>query len=129
LSRADLEQIVMLVRTTLVALHQANLTGNYTVLRDLSAPDFQTRNSAADLARIFAAVRERRVDLAEAVLLDPHLGDLKITPDKQLHVAGWLATRPAPISYEMLFQSLGGVWRLYGIAVNPASQVGSNGPG
>src|SRR5262245_26287516 len=43
-----------LVRSALLTLNDANRCGNYTVLRDLAAPDFQARNTAADLARIFA---------------------------------------------------------------------------
>ena len=33
------EQLVSVVRNVLLAVNDANLTGNYTVLRDLSAPD------------------------------------------------------------------------------------------
>jgi hypothetical protein len=40
---------LILIRQTLLALDQANKTGNYTVLRDLGSPDFQA-NTAAGLA-------------------------------------------------------------------------------
>ena len=33
----------MLIYTTLIALNQANLTGNYSVVRDLAAPGFRER--------------------------------------------------------------------------------------
>jgi hypothetical protein len=122
-AQSDAAVILMLVRTTLVALHQANMTGNYTVLRDIAAPDFHDHNSAADLARIFGPIRDKHIDLAEAVLLDPHISDLKVLPNKLLHVSGWLATRPTPIAFEFLFQPIAGTWRLYGIAVDPARQV------
>jgi hypothetical protein len=35
-----------------LTLNDANRSGNYTVLRDLAAPDFQGRNTAADLSQI-----------------------------------------------------------------------------
>ena len=55
---ADIDKngVLILVRSTLLALDQANKTGNYTVLRDLGAPGFQT-NTAARLAEIFAYQR------------------------------------------------------------------------
>ena len=43
------EQALYLIRSTLLTLNDANQSGNYTVLRDLAAPDFQARNTAADL--------------------------------------------------------------------------------
>ena len=46
--------MLILVRTTLLALDQANKTGNYTVLRDLAAPGFQV-DTAARLAEISPA--------------------------------------------------------------------------
>jgi hypothetical protein len=49
-------------------LHDKKLcSGNYTVLRDLAAPDFQARNTAADLGRSF----RRSFDLYGAALFAP----------------------------------------------------------
>ena len=39
----SLEQALYLIRSTLLRLNDANRSGNYTVLRDLAAPDFQAR--------------------------------------------------------------------------------------
>jgi hypothetical protein len=41
--------VLTLVRSALIALQQANETGNYTVLRDLGAPGFEEANTAARL--------------------------------------------------------------------------------
>jgi len=57
------------VRSTLLTLNDANHSGNYTVLHDLAAPDFQAKNSAADLAQSFADLRRRNFDLFAAALL------------------------------------------------------------
>ena len=43
LSVPDDVQLLLMIKTTLIAFNQANITGNYTVLRDLAAPDFQMR--------------------------------------------------------------------------------------
>src|SRR5262245_35616863 len=62
-AQIDRNGVLILIRTTLLALDQANKTGNYTVLRDLGAPDFQA-NSAAQLADIFAQQRRDNIDLS-----------------------------------------------------------------
>jgi hypothetical protein len=41
------EVLLVLIRTTLLALNQAVQTGNFTVLRDLGSPDLQAANSPA----------------------------------------------------------------------------------
>src|SRR4051794_31257542 len=38
----DRNGVLILIRSALIALDQGNKTGNYTVLRDLGAPGFQT---------------------------------------------------------------------------------------
>lgn len=119
LSRADLELVVTLLRSTLVALHQANVTGNYTVLRDLAAPSFRDSNNAAQLGEIFASVRERRIDLGRVVLLDPQLSAARINPDGKLYLAGSLATQPDPVKFELLYEAVEGAWRVYGILIAP----------
>ena len=126
IAESNTEMITTLVRTTLVAVHQADVTGNYSVLRDLAAPDFRDRNSAPDLLRIFAPLRGQRIDLAEVVLLDPQITAVSLTTRKALYVAGWLATRPEPVRFELLFEPVDGVWRIDGITVAPVRQVGSS---
>ena len=68
-----IEQALYLIRSTLLTLNDANRSGNYTVLRDLAAPDFQARNTAADLADVFSDLRRRKFDLYGAALLAPQL--------------------------------------------------------
>jgi hypothetical protein len=126
--QSDAELVVTLVRTTMVALHQANLTGNYTVLRDLSAPEFRDRNSATELGAIFAPIRQRGIDLSAVVLLNPNLSRAELTGQKLLHVMGVFATRPVPVAFELLFQPITGTWRLYGISVTPGAAAGAAGP-
>jgi hypothetical protein len=60
----DSYQQMILIRSTLLAVNQANLTGNYSVLRDLGTPDFQQTNSAARLSEIFRDLRTRNIDIS-----------------------------------------------------------------
>ena len=65
--------LLMLVRTTLVALNQANFTGNYSVLHDLGTPHLQATNSQAQLGIAFTNLREQKLDLSRVLLLSPDL--------------------------------------------------------
>src|SRR3954451_23191219 len=71
-AQIDRNGVLILIRSTLIALDQGNKTGNYTVLRDLRAPGFQA-NTAARLAEIFATQRKDNIDLSGVAVLDPQL--------------------------------------------------------
>jgi hypothetical protein len=113
------EALIVLTRSAVLALHHANVTGNYTVLRDLGAPGFQSANSAAQLSASFTVLRDQRVDLSQAALLTPHLtqGPM-ITPQGLLGLAGYFAISPVQVNFQLLFQRTGGQWRLYGVSVS-----------
>lgn len=111
-------QALYLIRSTLLTLNDANRSGNYTVLRDLAAPDFQTRNSPADLAGIFANLRHRHFDLFAVALMAPKLSTPPyLDPSKMLRLSGFFPTRPLQINFDLTFQNVGGHWRLFGISV------------
>jgi hypothetical protein len=112
------EQALYLIRSTLLTLNDANRTGNYTVLRDLATPDFQARNTAADLGQIFADLRRRNVDLFAVALAAPQLSTAPyIDPDKRLRLTGFFPTRPLQINFDLIFQNVNGHWRLFSVSV------------
>lgn len=114
----SLDQALYLIRTTLLTLNDANRSGNYTVLRDLAAPDFQANNTAADLAQGFADLRRRRFDLFAAALAAPQLTSTPVLDaEKRLRLQGSFSTRPLQISFDLLFQNVSGQWRLFGMSV------------
>jgi hypothetical protein len=114
----SLEQALYLIRSTLLTLNDANRTGNYTVLRELASPDFQAKNSAADLGVIFSDLRNRKVDLFAVALMAPQLTTPPhLEPNGMLRLTGVFPTRPLQISFDLLFQNVGGQWRLFGIGV------------
>lgn len=112
------EQALYLIRSTLLTLNDANRSGNYTVLRDLAAPGFRQKNSAADLAGIFAELRRRNFDLFAAALVAPKLTAAPAL-DQQgfLRLTGYFPTRPLQIKFDLMFQNVGHHWKLFGIAV------------
>ena len=114
----SLEQALYLIRSTLLSLNDANRTGNYTVLRDLAAPDFQARNTAADLAQSFSDLRRRNFDLFSVALAAPQLSAAPaIDGNGMLRLTGAFPTRPLQINFDLLFQNVGGQWRMFGISV------------
>jgi hypothetical protein len=119
----DRNGVLMLVRSTLLALDQANKTGNYTVLRDLGAPGFQT-NSAAKLAEIFAVERNDKLDLSGVSVIDPQLTLLpEIEPNGMMRMSGFFPSVPSQVNFDLLFAPVDGQWRLFGINVKLASSA------
>ena len=117
-SPVSVEQTLYLIRATLLTLNDANRSGNYSVLRDLAAPDFQARNTAADLSQIFADLRRRNFDLYGAALLAPQLtATPALDPTGKLRLTGFFPTRPLQISFDLTYQVAGGQWRLFGISI------------
>ena len=120
----DRNGVLMLIRSTLLALDQANKTGNYTVLRDLGAPGFQA-NTAARLAEIFAKQRGDKLDLSGVAVIDPQLSLLpQIEPNGLLHMAGFFPSVPSQVNFELLFAPVEGQWRVFGVSLS----VGQSAP-
>ena len=71
----EAETLAALIRWTLLAVSQANLTGNYTVLRELGSPEFQIANTSAKLAMAFANLRDQKLDLTFVALATPQLSE------------------------------------------------------
>jgi len=120
----DRNGVLMLVRSSLLALDQANKTGNYTVLRDIGAPGFQV-NTAAKLAEIFSKLRNDKIDLAGVAVIDPQLSLLpRIEQNGLMHMAGFFPSVPSQVNFELMFAPVEGQWRLFGISVS----IGSSAP-
>jgi hypothetical protein len=117
-AQIDRNGVLILIRSTLLALDQANKTGNYTVLRDLGSPDFQA-NSAARLAEIFAQERRDNIDLSGVAVIDPQLTLLpQIEANGMMHMAGFFPSVPTQVNFEMAFAPVGGRWRLFALSVS-----------
>jgi hypothetical protein len=114
----DSQGLVVLIQNSLIALNHANLTGNYSVLRDLAAPGFQKLNPPKQLAASFADLRVRNVNLSPIVLYQPKLvGDPAIDDKGFLRMAGFYETRPMQVHFDLVFQPVAAVWRLFEISV------------
>ena len=112
----------LLIKNALISVNQGNLTGNYTVLRDLASPGFRERNSAADLAKIFAGLREQKIDLSPIVLLDPVITQSKFNKEQQqLRMAGFFPSAPEQVKFDLTFQMINpGGWMIHTVSVGTA---------
>src|SRR5215469_6270450 len=70
----DTVTLILMIKGAVMALHQANQTGNYSVLRDLGTPLFREQFDQAALAAAFANLRSRKINLGVVMLLAPALG-------------------------------------------------------
>ena len=114
----DQYKLNLLIRTTIIAINQANKTGNYTVLRDLAAPDFQNVNSAEKLAEIFTGLRNSKFDLSPVLFFDPKLiRQPELLSNGMLRLTGFFDTRPQRVNFDLIFQPVETDWRLYAVNV------------
>lgn len=117
-AQIDRNGVLILTRSVLLALDQANKTGNYTVLRDLGSPNFQA-NSAAALGDIFATQRKQALDFSAVAVLEPQLTLLpRIEPNGMLHMAGFFPSAPLQVNFELLFEPVNRQWKIFGVSVN-----------
>jgi hypothetical protein len=111
------EQLVALVRNVLLAVNDANLTGNYTVLRDLSAPDSQGLNTPERLEESFRPIRQQGTDFSIVAVATPRFVQLPaFTPQGYLRVNGEFISSPR-ITFDIFLQHVEGRWRPYAIGV------------
>ena len=109
--------MLILIRESLLALDQANKTGNYTVLCDLGSPAFQA-NTASRLSEIFAKQRNDSVDLSGVAVIDPQLTLLpQIEANGLLHMTGFFPSVPTQVNFDLAYAAVNGQWRLFGISV------------
>lgn len=112
------EDMLGLIRSTLIALNQANQTGNYTVLRDLAAPDFRNANDASRLGAIFQVLRTQSVDLTPLLRISPEVSKAPAIDQRGLlGLVGYFPTQPLRVNFDLAFELSGDVWRAYSLSV------------
>ena len=107
-----------LIRDVLAAVNHGNWTGNYTVLRDIAAPEFALANDPTRLAGLFTPLREERLDLLQAMVVDPVILDSALSDTGQeLRLTGFVPLQPRHVSFDLILGLEGRRWLLLGISV------------
>jgi hypothetical protein len=112
------ETQLIMIRTTLMALTQANSTNNYTVLSGLGSPTFRTSNPPTRLAQVFASFRTNKIDLAPLALVMPQSTQAPRIENGRLRMIGFFPTAPLRVIYDLMYEPVAGQWQLFGLAVN-----------
>ncbi|MGB3469848.1 MAG: hypothetical protein WBA51_03380 [Erythrobacter sp.] len=120
-SQLELSKIIW---STVAAVDHANRSGNYSVLRDISAQAFQINYNPARLTEIFAGLRNSNIDLSNALLVPPtYYQAPQMVREDLFRVQGVFQLRPISIQFDMFMQWEQGSWKLAGIDIQPAEMV------
>lgn len=113
-----------LIRDVLAAVNHGNWTGNYTVLRDYAAPDFATANDPTRLAGLFTAIRAERLDLLQAMVVDPVILQTDLSDSGQeMRLTGYVPLQPRHVSFDLVLGREGRRWLLLGISVGAFAPI------
>ena len=117
-------ELAKLVWSTMAMVDHANRSGNYSVLRDTSANGFQIQNDPARLAEIFAPIRSLRIDLGNALVVEPRYTEgPRLLQTDVFQVKGYFPLRPTAIFFDLYFQWEQGRWKLFGISIQPGTMA------
>ena len=109
----------LLVRMLLVAFHNAAVTGNYSVLRDLGTPQFRVANTPLNLAEATKNLRANnfRLDIASlatpVLLMRPHRDQ-----QGRLRLYGFMPTNPEQVQFDLRYLYINKRWMIQGMRVN-----------
>ena len=114
----DNSKLTLMIQLHVAALALSNLTGDYSVLYALGSPAFRAANPVEKLSNNFSSFRKQGIDISPALLFAPILlGPAKMDANNVLHVAGFYATKPQRIAFELAFVPANNAWRLADIQV------------
>jgi hypothetical protein len=110
-------QALVLIRSTLTSLDQADQTGSYMVMSALGNADFRSANTAEKLAKQFAAMRG--YNISAILVTEPKFTQLPTVDAKGfLSMAGFYALDPYVLSFWLAYAPESTQWRLAGLAVS-----------
>lgn len=122
----DQLELSKLLWSTIAAVDHANQSGNYSVLRDISAQGFQIQFDPARLAELFSGLRRLNVDLSSAFLVPPTYYEApQMVSDDTFRARGIFQLRPIAIQFEAYYQWEEGRWKLFGVELKPQEMAAS----
>jgi hypothetical protein len=107
-----------LVKGSLITFNDANMTGNYEVMRLRAAKPFEDKFTAADLHEMFKGFGEQEINIATVAGMDIIEDAPSKVEDGVLTLSGHFATNPLEVSYTLNYMVEGSDWALIGIDVS-----------
>lgn len=111
----------VMVKTTLLTLNDANLTGNYAVLFAKMAKPFRERFSTDTLMQAFKSFAGHHIDVIAAMPIVVS-SDARIGNNGSLMLRGYFDTAPSRLSYQLDFAISEGEWKAIAIDVKVKDQ-------
>jgi hypothetical protein len=108
----------ILIKTTILTLNDANVTGNYTVFHARISAAWQKQTTPEKLADSFKSIRDAHNTLWSVAVSPVSSKTAEILPNGFLHLAGELTS----LRYDLKYIFENGDWELVGISVNPPSK-------
>lgn len=106
----------VMVKTTLLTLNDANLTGNYEVMYAKMAKAFREKFGSDTLEQAFKAFAGRHIDVIAATpLVATH--EARIDSNGALMLRGYFDTTPSRLNYALDYAISEGEWKLVAINV------------
>ena len=113
------DKLVMMVRSTLAGVNQANFTENYTVLHGMATPTLQARVTAAQFGKAFDSLRKQNLDLSPILVLPPEFTVAPaLTPQGVLRLTGIFPSRPLEINFAIDYLPVDGAWMIDALSVS-----------
>ena len=109
----DRNGAMILMRMSMIALHQANRLNDYSVFRALGSASLQA-NSAARLSEIFAGQRNYGLNLAYTATMEPRwiIEPRLESATGVIRMAGVFEVTPTPVQFDMTFERQNNQWLL-----------------
>jgi hypothetical protein len=102
----------ILIKTSMLTLNDANLTGNYTVLHAKLAKAFRDQFSPDRLKQAFKSFADQKIDFGLIATKPPvATSESKIDSRGALLLRGYFDTRPTRVLYDLNFLPSEGEWR------------------
>ena len=119
---SEREQDVM-IRSTLAAFNDANMTNNYTVLMAKASRQLQSQATPEQLQTAFAQFRDNLLFFEDIVTATRDSSEMAtIDNEGVLVLAGTFKTDEMKVKYRLRFAQNAKVWKLLGINVNTTTK-------
>jgi len=102
----------VMIKTYLLTLNDANITGDYSVLHARLAKPFREQFDAARLKKIFKSFHDKKIDFGLIAAKTPVASaETKIDHRGALVMRGYFDTQPSRLLYELDFIPSEGEWK------------------
>jgi hypothetical protein len=116
------------VKYAIIAVDQANLTGNYTVLHAMGTPAFKKASSASQLSKAFESMRKANIDLSAILLYRPKLSSELVVRNGVMHATGYFPTEPMKVNFDVVIVVTRKGMMIHGLKIHPSKDIVSAKP-